>query len=62
MYTREEIEKALLLYDQTESVTKVVRKLGYPGRTVMYTWIKGRDNIDELASKRRGPKTGYKNH
>ena len=61
MFTREEIEKALLLYDQIESVTKVIRKLGYPSRTVMYSWIKGRDNIDALANRKKGPDVGSKN-
>lgn len=62
MFTREEIEKALLLYDQIESVTMVIRKLGYPSRTVMYSWIKGRDNIDELANRKQGHAIGIKNH
>lgn len=30
MYTREQKEKALTMYDATQSITEVIRRLGYP--------------------------------
>lgn len=41
MYSKEQRETALRLYDECHSVTKVIRLLGYPHtRQGMYSWIK----------------------
>ena len=41
-FSEEEKSKALQLYDETGSISKVIQKLGYPSRQNMYTWIKNR--------------------
>ena len=43
MYTREQKEKALAIYDTTQSITEVIRRLGYPSKQALYTWIANRD-------------------
>ena len=43
MYTEKEKEKALGLYNKTKSITEVIRRLGYPSRQAMYTWIANRN-------------------
>ena len=40
MYTNEEKEKALKLYEEVGSVTKVIQKLGYPTREGFYKWLR----------------------
>ena len=40
MYSKKEIDKALNLYHKCKSVTKVIQKLEYPSRRVLYNWIK----------------------
>ena len=42
-FSEEEKKKALQLYDETGSISKVIQKLGYPSRQNMYTWIKNRN-------------------
>ena len=42
-FTKQEKETALKLYDELQSVGKVINKLGYPSRQNMYTWIKNRN-------------------
>ena len=42
-YSEKEKEKALGLYDKTKSITEVIRRLGYPSRQAMYTWIANRN-------------------
>ena len=32
MYTQQEIDKALQLYEQIHSIRKVVKRLGYPSK------------------------------
>lgn len=44
-YTEQDKERALTLYDELESVTKVIHELGYPTRQNMHTWIKNRNSI-----------------
>ena len=39
MYSQEQKEKAVQLYDQTKSVTETIRILGYPTRRNLYMWI-----------------------
>lgn len=54
MYSKEQREKALQLYDQCHSVTKVIRTLGYPKtRQGMYLWIKQRNESPKEKSPRR---------
>ena len=43
MYTREHKEKALAMYDATQSIAEVIRRLGYPSKQALYTWIANRD-------------------
>ena len=62
MFTREEVEKALLLYEETESVLTVIRKLGYPTRTTMYKWVRYRNNLDKIADRKQGPPKGTPAH
>ena len=42
-FSEEEKKKALQLYDETGSISKVIQRLGYPSRQNMYTWIKNRN-------------------
>ena len=44
-YTFEEKKAALEKFDQTQSVTKTVRALGYPGRWTLHKWIRDRHRI-----------------
>ena len=54
MYSKEQRESALQLYDECRSVTKVIQKLGYPSRQGMYKWIKERTKSPkEKASRKR---------
>ncbi len=39
MYTGEQKEKALAMYDATQSTAEVIRRLGYPSKQALYTWI-----------------------
>lgn len=43
MYTGEQKEKALAMYDATQSIAEVIRQLGYPSKQALYTWIANRD-------------------
>ncbi len=43
MYSKYQRKRALQLYDQCKSVSKVVQKLGYPTRTRLYDWIAERN-------------------
>ena len=43
MYTREQKEKALAMYDATQSIAEVIRRLGYPSKQALYTWIANRE-------------------
>ena len=43
MYTREQKEKALAMYDATQPIAEVIRRLGYPSKQALYTWIANRD-------------------
>ena len=53
-FSKEQREKALQLYDQCHSVTKVIRTLGYPKtRQGMYLWIKQRNESPKEKSPRR---------
>ena len=41
-YTNAHRFKALEVFDRTQSVTKTVRELGYPGRWTLHRWIRQR--------------------
>lgn len=42
-YTPEEKKAALQKFDQTQSATKTVRALGYPGRWTLHKWLRERN-------------------
>lgn len=44
MYSYYQRERALKLYDQCKSVSKVVQMLGYPTRKRLYDWIAERNS------------------
>lgn len=44
MYSEYQRKKALQLYDQCKSVSKVIQQLGYPTRKRLYGWIAERDS------------------
>lgn len=50
-YTKEQRRRALQVYKRTQSVTKAVRELGYPGRWTLYKWLR------EPAKPGRPPQT-----
>lgn len=43
MYTKEQKDRALTIYDATQSIVEVIRQLGYPSKQALYTWIANRD-------------------
>ena len=47
MYSEEQRIKALHVFHQTGSVTDVVRRLGYPSRKQLYTWIRNERKTKE---------------
>lgn len=47
MYSEEQRTKALHVFHQTGSVTDVVRRLGYPSRKQLYTWIRNEGKTKE---------------
>ena len=49
MYTGEQKEKALAMYDATQSIAEVIRRLGYPSKQALYTWIANRDKQTAFA-------------
>ena len=57
MYTKEQKEKALAIYDVTQSIAEVIRQLGYPSQQALYTWIANRDNPWQKPSGFRGVNT-----
>ena len=40
MYTQEEIDRALQLYEQLRSLRKVIKVLGYPSKDTLQSWVK----------------------
>lgn len=57
MYTREQKEKALAMYDATQSIAEVIRRLGYPSKQALYTWIANRDKPGQKPNGFRGVNT-----
>ena len=55
MYTKEKKEKALKVYEEVRSVSKVIQKLGYPTREGFYKWLREWKNGSEKvkAARRR---------
>ena len=51
MYSEEQRTKALHVFHQTGSVTDVVRRLGYPSRKHLYTWIRNEEKTKEKRKK-----------
>lgn len=63
MYTREQKEKALAMYDATQSIAEVIRRLGYPSKQALYTWIANRDKPWQKPNGFRGVNTAeYPRH
>lgn len=54
MYAREQKEKALAMYDATQSIAEVIRRLGYPLKQALYTWIANRDMLWQKPNGFRG--------
>jgi transposase-like protein len=53
MYLKYQREKALQLYDQCKSVSKVIQQLGYPTRKRLYDWIAERNSPEGIKPPRR---------
>lgn len=54
MYSKEQREKALALYDKCHSVTKVMQSLGYPeSRAGLYPWLKQRNAPPKKKAERK---------
>ena len=54
MYSKEQREKALALYDKCHSVTKVMQSLGYPeSRAGLYLWLKQRNAPPKKKAERK---------
>ena len=54
MYSKEQREKALALYDKCHSVTKVIQVLGYPeSRQGLYLWLRQRNNPPKKKAERK---------
>ena len=58
MYSEEQYHRALEVYDETKSITKTMRLLGYPARRqTLYNWINRRRLLPEERSTFRGYNT-----
>ena len=53
MYSEGQKKRALTLYDQCKSVTKVIQCLGFPTRKALYNWIAERDLPPRIKASRR---------
>lgn len=54
MYSKEQREKALALYDKCHSVTKVIQVLGYPeSRQGLYLWLRQRNAAPKKKAERK---------
>lgn len=53
MYSEDQKKRALKLYDQHKSVTKVIQCLGYPTRQALYTWIAVRVSPPRIKAPRK---------
>lgn len=58
MYSKEQYNKALALYDECGSVTKTITQLGYPARRqTLYNWITRRNHLPPERSTFHGVNT-----
>jgi len=57
MYPYEERIRALQQYQETGSIQKTIRALGYPGRQTLYRWIQEREQPQREKSANRGRNT-----
>lgn len=53
MYTQEEIDRALQLYEQLHSLRKVIKVLGYPSRDILRSWVKQKRLTGRACSKNK---------
>jgi putative transposase len=53
VFTNQQKEKALKLYDELGSVTKVIQQLEYPSRQAMHRWISERDSLPKEKPPRK---------
>lgn len=51
-YTNAQRVKALEVFDRTQSATKTVRELGYPGRWTLHRWIRQRSEPSSPPTRR----------
>ena len=52
MYSEEQKDRALRTYHHLGSVTATVRRLGYPSREHLYTWIRNEGTTKEKSVRR----------
>lgn len=57
LYTYEEKICAIQTYDENGSVQETIRKLGYPKRQTLCTWLHERNFPAKIKSKNRGKNT-----
>lgn len=55
-YTTAQKSKALQAYGELKSVTKAIRRLGYPTRQTMYYWIAERERIENAPLRKEKTK------
>ena len=53
MYTQQEIDKALQLYEQIHSIRKVVNRLGYPSKAQLELWLKEKRLTGQVMPKNK---------
>lgn len=62
MFTYEKSVRSLQLYEQTHSITAIIRILGYPGRQTLYRWIRQRNVVPKEKSVFRETNTPQPSH
>jgi putative transposase len=53
VYSKYQRKKALELYDQYRSVSKIIQQLGYPTRHSFFSWLDERDLLPKNKTPRR---------
>jgi putative transposase len=56
-YSDEQVKRALELYDELQSVSKVIQRLGYPSKQGLYTWVGAKGRLQQA----KGPRKRYNN-
>ena len=51
-YSTEQRREALRVFKRTQSVTKTIRELGFPGRRTMHRWV--REGVSPGRRRRKG--------